>query len=171
MSATRCSRCSSGLEHLVSEDPLNSEASYSCGKCSNSQRATQIRTGNMTIANELKELNRSKLENLMGFLTQYEPILGPTNAHVVEIKYAVVMLLANRKPYILENLTQEQLELKASLAEQLLSLASMVEPGSSRWRGQLLLELQVAQVAFFYLPMNFSYFVFHFVSGCLGGWS
>ena len=47
----------------------------------------------------------------------------------------------------------EQLELKASLAEQLLSLASMVEPGSSRWRGQLLLELQVAQVAFF------SYFV------------
>ena len=103
----------------------------------------------MTIANELKELNRSKLENLMGFLTQYEPILGPTNAHVVEIKYAVVMLLANRKPYILENLTQEQLELKASLAEQLLSLASMVEPGSSRWRGQLLLELQVAQVAIF----------------------
>jgi len=147
MSATRCSRCSSGLEHLVSEDPLNSEANYSCEKCSNSQRATQIRTGNMTIANELKELNRSKLENLMGFLTQYEPILGPTNAHVVEIKYAVVMLLANRKPYILENLTQEQLELKASLAEQLLSLASMVEPGSSRWRGQLLLELQVAQVA------------------------
>ena len=101
MSATRCSRCSSGLEHLVSEDPLNSEANYSCEKCSNSQRATQIRTGNTTIANELKELNRSKLENLMGFLTQYEPILGPTNAHVVEIKYAVVMLLANRKPYIL----------------------------------------------------------------------
>ena len=155
MSSTRCSRCSSGLEHLVSEDPLNSEANYSCGKCSNSQRATQIRTGNMTIANELKELNRSKLENLMGFLTQYEPILGPTNAHVVEIKYAVVMLLANRKPYILENLTQEQLELKASLAEQLLSLASMVEPGSSRWRGQLLLELQVAQVAFFLFTHGF----------------
>ena len=101
----------------------------------------------MTIANELKELNRGKLENLMGFLTQYEPILGPTNAHVVEIKYAVVMLLANRKPYVLENLTQEQLELKASLAEQLLQLASMVEPGSSRWRGQLLLELQVAQMS------------------------
>ena len=101
----------------------------------------------MTIANELKELNRAKLENLMGFLSQYEPILGPTNAHVVEIKYAVVMLLANRKPYVLENLTQEQLELKASLAEQLLQLATMVEPGSSRWRGQLLLELQVAQMS------------------------
>ena len=126
---------------------MNSEANYTCEGCSNSQRASQIRTGNMTIANELKELNRAKLENLMGFLTQYEPILGPTNAHVVEIKYAVVMLLANRKPYVLENLTQEQLELKASLAEQLLQLASMVEPGSSRWRGQLLLELQVAQMS------------------------
>ena len=147
MSATRCSRCSPDLQHLVSEDPLNSEANYTCEKCSNSQRASQIRTGNMTIANELKELNRAKLENLMGFLSQYEPILGPTNAHVVEIKYADVMLLANRKPYVLENLTQEQLELKASLAEQLLQLATMVEPGSSRWRGQLLLELQVAQMS------------------------
>lgn len=101
----------------------------------------------MTIANELKELNRSKLENLTGFLSKYEPILGPSNAHVVEIKYAIVALLANRPPYDLENLSKEELELKAALATQLLELAEHVEPGSSRWRGQLLLELQMAQVA------------------------
>jgi hypothetical protein len=119
----------------------------SCEICSNSQKASQIRTGNMTIANELKELNRSRLENLTGFLEQYEPTLGPTNAHIVEIKHAIVMLLANRKPYSLETLSREQLELKAGLAAELLELAGRVEPGASRWRGQLLLELQAAQVA------------------------
>ena len=147
MSATRCSRCTGDLQHLVSDDPLNNEANFSCEKCSNMQKASQIRTGNMTIANELKELDRSKLENLTGFLSQYEPILGPSNAHVVEIKYAIVALLANRPPYDLENLSKEELELKAALATQLLELAEQVEPGSSRWRGQLLLELQMAQVA------------------------
>lgn len=147
MSATRCSRCTGDLQHLVSDDPLNNEANFSCEKCSNIQKASQIRTGNMTIANELKELDRSKLENLTGFLSKYEPILGPSNAHVVEIKYAIVALLANRPPYDLENLSKEELELKAALATQLLELAEQVEPGSSRWRGQLLLELQMAQVA------------------------
>ena len=144
MSALRCSRCSGfkdgegdlqdgDLQHLVSENSLNSEASFGCEECNNSQKASQIRTGNMTIANELKELDRSRLENLTGFLVKYQPILGPTNAHTVEIKYAIVMLLGNRRSYTLENLNQEQLELKAALAKELLELATKVEPGSTRW--------------------------------------
>lgn len=155
MSAVRCSRCAGfqdrtqmgDLQHLVSENPLNGESSYRCEKCTNTQKASQIRTGNLTIATELKELDRSKLENLTAFLEKYEPTLGPTNAHTVEVKHAIVMLLANRKPYSLDRLSKEQLELKAEMAKQLLELADKVEPGSSKWRGQLLLELQMAQVA------------------------
>ena len=104
--------------------------------------------GNMTISNELKELNRSKLSNMTNFLSKYENNLGPTNHHIVEIKYAIVMMLGNRIPYLLENLTQQELELKESLATQLIDLADKIEPGSSRWRGQLLLELQMAQVRY-----------------------
>merc|ERR1719481_1329173 len=155
MSAVRCSRCAGfqdsvqtgELQHLVSENPLSGESSYRCEKCTNTQKASQIRTGNLTIATELKELNRSKLENLTGFLDKYEPSLGPTNAHTVEVKHAIVMLLGNRKPYTLDKLNQDQLELKADMARQLLELADKVEPGSTKWRGQLLLELQMAQVA------------------------
>ena len=103
----------------------------------------------MTVSNELKELDRSKVSNMMNFLTKYENLLGPNNHHIVEIKFAIVMMLANRKPYTLENLTQEELELKERLATQLIELADKIEPGSSKWRGQLLLELQMAQVNLF----------------------
>ena len=58
------------------------------------------------------------------------------------------MMLGNRAPYLLENLTQQELELKEALATQLIDLADKIEPGSSRWRGQLLLELQMAQVSY-----------------------
>ena len=102
--------------------------------------------GNMTVSNELKELDRSKISNMTNFLTKYENMLGPNNHHVVEIKFAIVMMLGNRKPYHLENLAQEELELKERLAAQLIDLADKIEPGSSKWKGQLLLELQMAQV-------------------------
>ena len=80
--------------------------------------------GNMTVSNELKELDRSKISNMMNFLTKYENLLGPNNHHIVEIKFAIVMILANRKPYTLDNLTQEELELKERLAAQKKSVNS-----------------------------------------------
>ena len=85
---------------------------------------------------------------MTNFLSKYENNLGPNNHHIVEIKYAIVMMLGNRAPYLLENLTQQELELKEALATQLIDLADKIEPGSSRWRGQLLLELQMAQVSY-----------------------
>ena len=103
----------------------------------------------MTVSNELKELDRSKISSMMNFLSKYENLLGPNNHHVVEIKYAIVMMLGNRKPYLLENLTQQELEVKEQLSTQLIDLADKIEPGSSKWKGQLLLELQMAQVAFY----------------------
>ena len=108
----------------------------------------------MTVSNELKELDRSKISNMMNFLTKYENLLGPHNHHVVEIKYAIVMMLGNRKPYLLENLSQQELELKEKLSTQLIDLADKIEPASSKWRGQLLLELQMAQVDLFFLQIN-----------------
>jgi len=155
LSAIRCSRCAGFADHiqnkdlqfLLPEDPLNTESIWRCQKCTNVQKASQIKAGNMTVSNELKELDRSKISNMMNFLTKYENLLGPNNHHIVEIKFAIVMILANRKPYTLDNLTQEELELKERLAAQLIELADKIEPGSSKWKGQLLLELQMAQVA------------------------
>jgi len=155
ISSIRCSRCAgfqdhiqdNDLQYLVPEDPLNPESNWRCRKCTNIQKASQIKAGNMTVSNELKELDRSKISNMMNFLTKYENLLGPHNHHVVEIKYAIVMMLGNRKPYLLENLTQQELELKEKLSTQLIDLADKIEPASSKWRGQLLLELQMAQIS------------------------
>ena len=104
--------------------------------------------GNATVVNEMKELNRHSLTALTKFLTKYEGILGHTNHHIMEIKYAIMMMLGNNDNYSLEHLTRDQLEMKENFATQLLELADKIEPGCTKIRGQILLELQMAQVCY-----------------------
>ena len=95
----------------------------------------------------MKELDRHNLVSLVKFLEKYENMLGTSNHHIVEIKYAIVMMLGNNDNYPLENLNQELLEMKETFASQLLRLAAKIEPGCTKIRGQLLLELQMAQIS------------------------
>jgi hypothetical protein len=37
------------------------------------------------VAKELKEVSRGSVESLVGFLSKYEGMLGPTNHHIVEV--------------------------------------------------------------------------------------
>jgi hypothetical protein len=38
------------------------------------------------VAKELKEVSRGSVESLVGFLSKYEGMLGPTNHHIVEVQ-------------------------------------------------------------------------------------
>ena len=102
--------------------------------------------GNTTIVNEMKELKRHDLNSLINFLNKYENLLGSSNHHIVEIKYAIMMMLGNNENYSLETLSQQQLELKETFCKQLLDIADKIEPGCTKIRGQILLELQTTQV-------------------------
>ena len=143
LSAIRCSQCPG---HLLSKDPLNVDSNWKCDKCDNEQRASGIKAGNASIVSEMKALDRHSLASLAQFLTKYEKLLGSTNHHIVEIKYAIMMMLGNNDRYSLETLTREQLDMKENFATQLLDIADKIEPGCTKIRGQILLELQIAQV-------------------------
>ena len=145
MSGMKCSKCSG---YLLPTDPLSLDSNWKCssGSCSNEQRASGIKSGNLSITNEVKELDGNNLTSLTNFLTKYENLLGPFNHHIAEIKFKIVLMLGNNRNYMLSDLTREQLELKERFATEMLELADKIEPGSTKFRGQLLLELQIAQV-------------------------
>ena len=154
----RCSQCPG---HLLSKDPLNVDSNWKCDKCDNEQRASGIKAGNASIVSEMKALDRHSLASLAQFLTKYEKLLGSTNHHIVEIKYAIMMMLGNNGRYSLETLTREQLDMKENFATQLLDIADKIEPGCTKIRGQILLELQIAQVmtGYFYIILLFRIFL------------
>ena len=45
----------------------------------------------MSVANELKEVNKGSVERLMTMLRKYEGILGPTNHHMVEVHFRYIL--------------------------------------------------------------------------------
>ena len=143
LSAIKCSMCPG---RLMPKDPLNVDSNWKCDQCDNEQRASGIRAGNTQIVEEMKALDRHNLTALAKFLSKYELLLGPSNHHIVEIKYAIMMMLGNNDRYPLGSLTRELLEMKENFAAQLLDIASKIEPGLTKIRGQILLELQIAQV-------------------------
>merc|ERR1712107_863466 len=155
VSAVRCSRCkgfsddvqSDDAQYLTPSNPLDHESVWRCGKCTNIQRASQIKSGNQAIADELAQVSRGNCEGLLQFLHKNEPLLGPNNHHIMEVKYTIVSMLGNRKPYLLTDLSMELLQIKERFCRELLNVADIIEPGYTRWRGQLLLELQMAIVA------------------------
>ena len=150
LSSIKCSMCPG---HLMPVDPLNVDSNWKCDKCDNEQRASGIRAGNTQIVEEMKALDRHNLTSLAKFLSKYENLLGNSNHHIVEIKYAIMMMLGNNDRYPLSNLTRELLEMKENFAAQLLEIANKIEPGLTKIRGQILLELQIAQV------INLSHFI------------
>jgi len=147
LSAIKCSQCSSG--YLLPKDPLDVDSNWACDNpdCDNEQRASGIKSGNAQIAEEMKSLDRHSLTSLVKFLAKYEPLLGSSNHHIVETKFTIMMMLGNNDNYALENLTRDLLEMKENFALQLLEVANKMDPGCSKIRGQILLELQMAQVS------------------------
>ena len=151
LSSIKCSMCPG---HLMPIDPLNVDSNWKCDKCDNEQRASGIRAGNTQIVEEMKSLDRHNLTSLAKFLSKYEALLGSSNHHIVEIKFAIMMMLGNNDGYPLGSLTKELLEMKENFATQLLDIANKIEPGLTKIRGQILLELQIAQVLKSYIDPN-----------------
>ena len=46
----------------------------------------KICAGNVSITNELAQVNKGSCEALLKFLHAQEPVLGPNNHHLVEVK-------------------------------------------------------------------------------------
>ena len=103
----------------------------------------------------MKSLDRHSLTSLVKFLAKYEPLLGGSNHHIIETKFTIMMMLGNNDNYPLENLTRDLLEMKENFALQLLEVANKIDPGCSKIRGQILLELQMAQVFLLLFESNF----------------
>ena len=54
----------------------------------------------------MKALDRHNLTSLAKFLSKYENLIGSSNHHIVEIKYAIMMMLGNNDRHPLSSLTR-----------------------------------------------------------------
>lgn len=135
-----CSKCQIGK--ILSTEPLNNAADWKCQICSHIIKAKQIISGNNTISKEIEQINKSSPRGFEEFLLKYRDTLHDKNTHVLQVKYALVQLYGNVNGFRFHELTDAAVKRKIDLCMELLEIADLFDPGWSRFRGMLLLDLQ-----------------------------
>ena len=115
---------------------------FRCDKCSETLTSRQVRDGHDRLTNELKSIEKTDIANLDNFLKKYATIIPDTHQLSREIQYSMVLLMKSKS----QNLPTQVLLKKTVICSQLLELADKIEPGMTKWRGQILFELQSASV-------------------------
>ncbi|CAB3385479.1 Hypothetical predicted protein [Cloeon dipterum] len=145
LGAILCSKCA-GKGKVLSTAPLDDAAPWQCNNCQAQMTAKQIVWGNQALQKELEQVDKNGPQQLEAFLERYKAILHPTNGHALQAKLALTQIYGNVPGFLLKDLNDDQVERKLSLTHDLLDAVSVLEPGSSRTRAQLQLELQAAMV-------------------------
>ncbi|XP_047535658.1 SET domain-containing protein SmydA-8-like [Vanessa atalanta] len=147
-----CSVCNSSNIDLVSEkngmlvstNPLDETAPWKCEKCGYCIQSRQMFWGNNALKQEINALNKSGPKVFEEFIDKYKATLHPTNHLVIQAKLALMQIYGNYKGYTLTELPDYLLTRKIDLCHDLLEVADKLEPGWTRFRGTILLELQGA---------------------------
>lgn len=141
LSALKCLKCPNGF--YLADSPLDCASLWSCMECK-----VQAPQGYSDLAENKVSQAVSKLEEegltVAGchkFLKTYSKVLHPNHAHLLDVKYSLFNLLGHSEESKMENLTEEDLNLKEELAKCFLEVASKVLPGISRLKGTSLFEL------------------------------
>ncbi|XP_059048714.1 SET domain-containing protein SmydA-8 [Achroia grisella] len=129
---------------LVSNNPLDETALWKCEKCEHFIQSRQMFWGNNALKQDLSKLNKSEPKQYEDFIRRYSNTLHPLNHLVVQAKLALIQIYGNCKGYILTEISDQILKRKIDLCHELLELSDKLEPGWTRFRGTLLLDLQAA---------------------------
>ena len=91
-------------------------------------------------------LDKEDVEEMKNILRKYAAELSPTHALIMETKQHLAAALGRVDGYRLDQLKEEDLDLKISISYDLLNILEVLEPGMSKSRGITLLDLAEVRV-------------------------
>lgn len=92
-SSLKCQKCKVGL--VISNEPLNSESSWSCINCQHKVQAAEINSILLRLQHQMNNLNRTSTIACEELLKQMTKYVADSNLLVIEIKYNLSMLYGN----------------------------------------------------------------------------
>ncbi|OWR49372.1 hypothetical protein KGM_209725 [Danaus plexippus plexippus] len=129
---------------LVSTNPLDETALWKCENCGYFIQGRQMVWGNKALKEELSSLNKTGPQDFEHFIEKYKLTLHPRNHLLIQAKLALMEIYGNYKGYSLKELPENLLSRKIDICNELLEVAEKLDPGWSRFRGSILLELEAA---------------------------
>jgi len=149
-SALRCPKC---REPVVSTEPSQQTADWTCKKCKKTFDCLKISRVTAAVKDELEKLEPSLEQPELcdvpaheAFLKKFSQILHPQHVHIIMAKYPLAKMLGRMKGWEADKLSEDQLRRKQQLCEEVLAVLDVIMPGESRMRGMMLYELHLPHV-------------------------
>ena len=138
LSSLACPRCN-GQHYTVPEDPLNPESCWKClgERCNNRIGSSQVNQLLDCLQRKADELNYDDISGLESFVDTWSSILHPNHSILIGIKYYLCHFYGNAPGFALHEMPLNLLERKIKLCQELLSVAKILEPGSSKFHCEL----------------------------------
>ena len=103
----------------------------------------QVQDGHDRLTTELKNIDKPDISDLDDLLLKYASILPDSSQLSREIQYNMMLMMKSKDQ---SSFPTKLLLKKTIICKDLLDLADKVEPGMTKWRGQILFEYQSASV-------------------------
>ncbi|XP_033158572.1 SET domain-containing protein SmydA-8 [Drosophila mauritiana] len=142
--AQTCLKCKAGK--IISLNPLLNSAPWKCQLCNFKRSAKEVVTSDAELQQELESLDKTTPVALEEFIYRHRADLHETNTHILQAKYALTQLYGSASGFAMEELSEESLNRKVQLCEELLKLADIFDGGWSIFRGNLLIDMEEALV-------------------------
>lgn len=141
LSGLKCLKCPEGF--YLPDTPLDCTSTWTCTQCKvqSPQGYSDMADSKVSAAIATLEGDGLTVDSCNKFLKTYSKVLHPNHAHILDVKYSLLNLLGHTEGSNMENLTEEELNLKEVLAKNFLEIASKILPGISRLKGTSLYEL------------------------------
>jgi len=149
---------------IISLNPLQNSAVWKCQLCNLKRSAKEVVTSDAELQQELESLDKTTPMALEEFIYRHRADLHETNTHILQAKYALTQLYGSAPGFAMEGngifkyifnkyikvlileLSEESLNRKVQLCEELLELADIFDGGWSIFRGNLLIDMEEALV-------------------------
>ena len=135
-----CLQCPKSSGTILPQRPLDPTSPWECRKCNAVITAAEAESRVDKVAATLDRVPRTDLVRLESFLKAAGKVLHPQHSVLLEVKRMLFSLYGSAPGYTQTELSEEQMLRKLSLGEEYIAAVSRVDPGLTKWRGQILYE-------------------------------
>lgn len=129
ISGLYCQKCPLNSGILLIENPLDEASDWLCRQCGSRQPAKYVADIVETVGKELVALKKGSVSGCEGFLRKFSNILHPNHFYLTDVKMALCQMYGHLEGQNLIDLSDDILNMKESLALELIKVADAVSPG------------------------------------------
>ncbi|CAG9767133.1 unnamed protein product [Ceutorhynchus assimilis] len=119
--------------------PTNDDENWICNKCNSTVPNLLVNSLLDKIGKEISDLDKNNVSKCKAFINKLKGILPSNNFHLVDVKLALSQLIGQTMGGLAQ-VSNEDLELKRSICEELIKLTETIIPSEKRVRGLLKFE-------------------------------